>query len=61
MSTFEIDQEIADLAVKIELAIRAAGQLPSNRAHLRYVHGKLSEAKAAMSQVNHTNRMQGAN
>jgi hypothetical protein len=51
MGTADIYVHLADLAVAIEKQIRAPGQLPSNRAHLRMVHSRITDALGSMGLV----------
>lgn len=64
MSTAEIYCHLAELALQIEKQIRTQGQAPSNRAHLRHTHTKITDAMGAMGLVNHAHavasRQQGA-
>lgn len=53
MTTAEIYCHLANLALQIEQQIRAPGQAPSNRAHLRHTHIKITDAMGAMGMVNH--------
>ena len=52
MTPSEIYAHLADLAAQIDRAIRAPGQAPSNRAHLRYTRDKITDAISAMELVN---------
>jgi len=54
MTTADIYIHLANLALQIEKQIRAPGQAPSNRAHLRHTHTKITDAMSAMGLVNHS-------
>lgn len=62
LTSAEIHAHLADLAVQIDLQIRASGQLPANRAQLRYTRDRLNDAIGAMNLVNHNHNIaqQGA-
>lgn len=62
MTSAEIHAHLADLAAQIDLQIRASGQLPANRAQLRYTRDRITDALGAMGLVNHNHRVaqQGA-
>lgn len=61
LTSSEIYTNLADLAAQLDRQIRASGQLPANRAQLRYTRDRITDALGAMGLVNHNHRVsQGA-
>jgi hypothetical protein len=57
MTSAEIYAHLADIAAQVDKQIRASGQLPANRAQLRYTRDRITDALGAMGLVNHNHRV----